>query len=214
MTNLPDDAPTVVPVDPASVATTASGGGPRRSGAGRFRWLLAGTAAVAGIAAVAILANTLRGPNVGATPTAPPVVSLAACTADMVTATVGQWEGAAGQRIGTVTVTNSAAKACRLSSTIRPSLIDRNGRDLIVGKAATLQPITIPAGGSVQTLVQTGNYCGPTAQEPAAVALLFTGERVIARPVAGDSSSGVPPCMGEAGPTDDITIQPWGTAQG
>ena len=68
--------------------------------------------------------------------------------------------------------------------------------------------------GSVETLVQTGNYCGPTAQEPAAVVLTFTGQRLVARPAAGDSSSGVPPCMGEAGPTDDITMQPWGTAQG
>jgi hypothetical protein len=232
MTTLPDDPidagearfarrvrdytePAVVPVDHAAVATAAAGsGGPRRSATGRLAWLFAGAAVIGGVAAVAILAGVWRGPDVGATASAPPVVSVAACTTEMLEASVGSWEGAAGHRIGTLAVRNVSGAACGLPSRIQPSLIDRNGHDLIVGKPASVAPVTIPAGGALRTLVQAGNYCGPTAQEPAAVVLAFGGQRVIARPAAGDASSGVPPCMGEAGPTDDITMQPWGAAQG
>ena len=234
MTTLPDDPidaaearfarrvhdytdPAVVPVDHAAIAATAAGnGGPRRAGAGRFGWLFAGATVVAGIAVVALLVNNRPVANVGASPTLPPVTATGVCAPGQLAASVGAWEGAAGHRIGTLIVTNTATAACGLPGSIRPSLIDRNGHELIVGKMATIKPVEIPAGGSIQTLVQTGNYCGPAAQEPAAVALdLAAAGRVVAKPAAGDASSGVPPCMGEAGPTDDITMQPWGTgAQG
>ena len=203
----------VVPVDHAAVASAAAGsGGPRRA-RGRLAWLLAGAGVVAGVAAVAILANTWQGPNVGAAASAP-VAAIVACTTEMLEASVGQWEGAAGSRIGSLTVKNASGAACGLPSSITPLLIDRNGHDLIVGKPASMEPVTIPAGGSLHTLIRAGNYCGPTAQEPAAVVLTFTGQRLLVKPAAGDTSSGVPPCMGENGPTDDLTMQPWGVAQG
>jgi hypothetical protein len=233
MTNLPDDPidaaearfarrvrdytdPAVVPVDHAAIATAAAGaGGPRRSAAGRFGWLFAGAAAVAGLAAIALLMN--RGPvtNAGQSPSAP-VAGVTACAIDALKATVGGWEGAAGHRIGTVSVTNTSRTSCVLAGNLQPSLIDRNGSELIVGKTVHGQPIEIRAGFTVVALVQTGNYCGPTAQEPAAVALQLAGAgRLVAKPIGGDESSGVPPCMGSAGPTDDITIQPWtATMQG
>ncbi|HJP90205.1 MAG TPA: DUF4232 domain-containing protein [Candidatus Limnocylindrales bacterium] len=232
MTNLPGDPiddgealfarrvrdytePAVVPVDHARIAAAvAVTGGPRRSGAGRWGWLVAGAALAAGIAAVAILFNPSQRPDVGgvATPTAP-AAAIDGCTAGSLQATVGSWEGAAGHRIGTLTVTNSGGVACVLSGAPVPSLIDRNGHELIVGRIADMQAVQLAAGASIQTLVQTGNYCGPTAQEPAAVALDFGAlGRVVATPLAGDDSSGVPPCLGEAGPKDDITLQPWGSA--
>lgn len=201
-------------MNPPDDPIAAGGGGPPRSRAGRFGWLVAGAAAVAGVAAVALLASSGRGPNVGASPTASGPVSIVTCTAAGLAATVGQWEGAAGHRIGMLKVTNTGSSACSLPAAVTPSLIDRNGRDLIVGKAATLQPVTIPIGGSLETLVQAGNYCGPTALEPATIVLAFTGQRLVAQPAAGDTSSGVPPCSGEAGPTDSLTIQPWRTPQG
>src|SRR5262245_44125635 len=189
MTNLPDDPidaaearfarrvrdytdPAVVPVDHVAVASAAAGaGGPRRSGV-RFGWLLAGAGFAAGLAAVAILMNIGRGPNVGASPSMP-VAAVGACDVPALGATVGSWEGAAGHRIGTVTVTNTGASACDLFGTVKPSLIDRNGHPLIVGKPAGSGVIELGAGESVQALVQTGNYCGPTAEEPAAVLLDF-----------------------------------------
>jgi hypothetical protein len=181
---------------------------------GRVAWLFAGAAAVAGLAAVAVLSNAWRPTNLGATPSAP-VAVVDVCRPAQLEATVASWEGAAGHRIGTLTLANKSGSACVLPGGVRPSLIDRNGHDLIVGKGSTLQTLEIAALTSVQTLVQTGNYCGPTAQEPAAVALDFgTVFRLVATPALGDDSSGVPPCMGENGPTDDITIQPWITPQG
>jgi hypothetical protein len=208
--------PAVVPVDHARIAAdAAAGGGPRRSGSGRLGWLFAAAAAVAGIAAVAFLLNGPKGPEIGtATPSAPSTaMAIEGCTASALHATVGGWEGAAGHRIGTLTITNSGGAACILSGAPVPSLIDRNGHELIVGKIADMQAVQLAAGASTKTLVQTGNYCGPTAQEPAAVALDFGAlGRVVATPVAGDDSSGVPPCLGEAGPKDDITLQAWGSA--
>jgi hypothetical protein len=234
MTNLPDDTinaaearfarrvrdytnPAVVPVDHAAVASKAVGAGaPRRSAAGRFGWLFAGAAVLAGIGAVAILVNTWRGPDVGASPSAsvPVAAGVTPCSVDALRASVGSWEGAAGHRIGTVTVTNAGTVACKLSGNVLPSLVDRNGGNLIVGKIATGPVVELAPGAGAQALVQTGNYCGPTAQEPATVALQLGGQgRLLAQPAAGDDSSGVPPCMGEAGPTDDITIQPWSSPQ-
>lgn len=211
--------PAVVPVDHGRIAAVAAGrSGPRRSGAGRFGWLVAGASAVAGIATIAVLLNSPKSPIANApTPTTAtaPVGAIEGCTAGVLHATVGSWEGAAGHRIGTITITNAGGVACILSGSPWPSLIDRNGTSLIVGKIASMQSVRLAAGASIQTLVQTGNYCGPTAKEPAAVALDFGAlGRVVAKPVAGDASSGVPPCMGSAGPTDDITLKPWGTAQG
>lgn len=208
--------PAAVPVDHGRIAAEATtGGGPRRSGAGRFGWLLAGATALAGVAAVAILLTTTKRPDVGgATPTAP-VAAIEGCTAGVLRATVANWDGAAGHRIGTLTITNVGSVPCILSGAPVPSLIDRNGHALIVGRIANMQAARLAAGASIRTLVQTGNYCGPTAEEPAAVALDFGAlGRVLAAPIAGDGSSGVPPCLGEAGPKDDITLQPWGTAQG
>lgn len=231
MTNLPDDQidpaeaqlarrvreytePAVIPVDHARVAAAAIlRGGPRRAGASRVSWLFAGAALAAGVAAVALLYKPAPPTNVGgATPSAP-VGAIDGCTAGALQATVGSWEGAAGHRIGTLTVTNQAGVACILSGSPVPSLIDRNGKALLIGKIQDAPGYQLAAGASVQALVQTGNYCGPTAQEPAAVALDFGAlGRIVAKPVQGDDSSGVPPCMGDSSPNDDITMQPWGAA--
>ncbi|HET7182443.1 MAG TPA: DUF4232 domain-containing protein, partial [Candidatus Limnocylindrales bacterium] len=111
--------PAVVPVDHARIAATASGGGSRgsRAGGGRFAWLALGAAAVAGVAAVVFLLRTPSNPNVGAATATVPGAAMEGCTASVLEATVGSWEGAAGHRIGTLTLTNTGGAACVLSGT-------------------------------------------------------------------------------------------------
>jgi hypothetical protein len=200
----------VVPVDHAAIASAAADrAGPRRSGTGRFAWLFAGAAAIAALATIGVLMNVLRDPSAGSSPS-PTQAAGASCDVPAMQANVGEWEGAAGHRIATLTLTNTSDSSCVLLGKVRPMLIDRNGTTLIIGKPTDGGEIELAAGQTIQALVQTGNYCGVPAQEPVTVRLdIGSLGWVVARPQAGLDSIGVPPCMGENGPTDDITIQPW-----
>jgi hypothetical protein len=231
MTNLPDDPidaaearfarrvrdytdPAVVPVDHATIAAKAVGpGSGRPSNARPFGWLLAGAAAVAGVAAVVILAATLRGPNVGASPTAVPQPSAATgvvrCDASSdLRGQIVRWEGAAGSRIAEVTLTNAAARTCSIDA-YQLALVDGAGRgqDLIVG--TEISPgFTLEPGRQVTTLIQVSNYClAYDPEEPVSIRMDGTSEDIVFEP-AQDGSSGVPPCSG-AGAPSTITQQPW-----
>jgi hypothetical protein len=237
MTNLPDDPidarearfarrvreftePAVVPVDHASVAATAARtGGPRpQRGGSRVGWLFAGAAAVA---AVALLVNGFRGPDVGASPSLPstaaatvaPSAAVAACQVSELQGRIISWEGAAGSRIASVTLRSTAAATCRVMD-YQLALVDGGGRGmgLIVG-SDVLPGFTIEPGQVASTLVQVSNYClAATPREPVSLRMDGTEEDLVFTP-AEDGSSGVPPCNG-AGVPASISQQPWQVAAG
>jgi len=144
-------------------------------------------------------------PSVAITPT----LQLAACGPANATARITSWQGAAGQRIATVVLTNRSTSSCTLPAQSRPQLVDGSGRVLIDSPAAAKSTaITLGAGKHLTTLVEDGNYCGPAPAAPVRIALILrSGERVIASaPTPTDVT--VPPCNGSAVKAD-IQMHPW-----
>lgn len=228
MTNLPDDPidagearfarrvrdyanPAAVPVDHGAIAAAAvgAGGGRQSPRPARFGWLLAG-AALAGVAAVAVLANGLRGPDAGATTSPPPpsTAGMATCEVAGLRGRILGWEGAAGSRFGSVTLATTSPSACRLMD-YQLALVDGGGRGmgLIVG-TDVLPGIVLEPGRPVRTVIQVSNYClAATPREPVSLRLDGAEEDLVFLP-AEDGSSGVPPCNGPGQPAS-ISQQPW-----
>jgi hypothetical protein len=154
--------------------------------------------------APATAAPTPKVPSATATP-----AEIGACASDALTARITAWEGAAGSRIGDVTVHNTATTACRLPSAPSIQLVDGSGRVLIDGKgAATGGTVRLAPGETVTTLVQASNYCGKPPTAPVRIAFdLGAGGRLLADPPSPTDDT-VPPCNG---PTVGATIQmqPW-----
>ena len=154
--------------------------------------------------------------SVKATPTPVPG-ALADCDPADLTAGILGWDGAAGHRIATLRLASTASAPCNVPNSIQLSLIDARGTTLITGKVTTYPSTSIGPSGVIHTLVQVGNYCGPAADDPATIVFDFGpgGGRVTATPASSgvvglpSGLSGIPPCNGTAGPTDDITMQPW-----
>lgn len=235
MTNLPDDMldpaegriarrigsysdQAVFPIDPVAIASSVAVGARRRSVAERLFGSRAAAARLALVGAGAVIAAVAFGTVVGGGGRAVlPVSSMAPNAADDVcasTALSGRivgWDGAAGNRIATVELTNASGVACRLTP-YQLALVDGGGRGqgLIVGVA--LQPgLLLAAGATVHTLVDASNYCGALVPvEPVSIRLddpLQQGD-VVLTPATGELS-GVPPCNGAPGSAGSITQQPW-----
>lgn len=204
-----------------------AGGGP--TFLGRLGWLLAGAALAAGLiggaswagsngllgaaptpsptlVAVVPTASPTEAPS--AEPTAVPVTPeptaapLAACVVADLQARVTAWDGAAGNRVGTVVMTNRGAEACRLQAIERPQLVDGRSAVLIDGDDPT-QPgsLTLEAGATVSTLVDDANFCGPGAVAPVTVAFVFSnGDRLVAEAMSPMDKTGLPDCLGPGQP--------------
>lgn len=217
--------PAVVPIDPVAVAAVAARTRTRRGvtgGSSRFGWLgwlIVGAALTGVVIGGAMGIGAFKGPlsSVGPSAEPTPLTAEAGCLANELSGRIVSWDGAAGSRIAAVELTSSAAGDCVLPVDPRLRLVDANGAVLIANplerwRLSTRQQPTIAAGGTIHTLVAVGNYCGPTPAEPVSIVIsasfgLFTDEIVFA-PVSG-GLSGVPPCNGNAGPTDGISMQDW-----
>jgi hypothetical protein len=142
-------------------------------------------------------------------PTATPIPTIGACDPADLSARIGLWEGAAGHRIAHVAMTNDGSAPCTVESMAKPQLVDGRGAVLIDGASpAASDVLTIAPGQPVTTLVQAGNYCGPTPEPPVSVAFVTSaGGRVVASPYSPTDGT-VPPCLG-AGAAATIEMQPW-----
>lgn len=131
------------------------------------------------------------------------------CEPDALAARITMWEGAAGQRIGHIELTNRGGSAC-IFETARwhPQLVDGSGAVLVDGKGTAARMLTIEPGAILTTLVDAGNYCGPEPTPPISVAFARDdGERVVASPVSPTDAT-VPPCNGQGAPAT-LEMQPW-----
>lgn len=182
---MPVATPTAVPAsDPAGVAVAS--------------------ATPSGPAGVAVASATPKAPAATEPPRGP-----VACGPTTVHARIASWQGAMGQRIATVELTNTSAAACTIRARSRPQLVDGQGTILIdSAAAASSTTLTVAPGGRLRTMVEDGNYCGPAPTAPVTIAfVLGDNDRVIASPVSpGDAT--VPPCNGPA-VAASIQMQPW-----
>jgi hypothetical protein len=143
--------------------------------------------------------------------TAPPTVApTLACRVGDLAARVTAWNGAAGNRIGTVVLSNNGTVACKLEVMERPQLVDGAGTVLIDGEDPSHPgSIEIAAGANVSTLVDDANYCGPTAVPPVSVTFVFgNGDRLVAIAKSPTDVTGLPDCLGPGGP-GMIAMHPW-----
>lgn len=193
---------------------------------------LTGAAAIVVVVAVAaiVLGRPGPAPSVGSSSSAAPVASAPAsqaaqasaqppasvaptigpCAPASLAARITLWEGAAGQRIADVTLTNTGTAPCLLDALDRPQLVAGNGAILIDGAAPAEggAALTVAPGATLQTLVAAGNYCKPAPKPPVSIAfVLGDGARLIAAPVSPTDAT-VPPCLG-AGSPSTISMHPW-----
>jgi hypothetical protein len=182
------------------------------------------------VVAVAVAAIVLgrSGPNpaVGSSPSTsvsstPSVPTTAASTASSSESSIGPcdpkdlaaritlWEGAAGQRIAHVQLTNRGTTDCLLEQAARPQLVNGDGGVLIDGRSPTSgDQITVTPDAVLNTLVEAGNYCKAAPPPPVSVAFVFRdGERIVAQPV-DPADATLPPCLGPTQPAT-IDMHPW-----
>jgi hypothetical protein len=164
-------------------------------------------------------AAPLATPSAAPTPVSAPSTSAAPATAaptngscDLanLSARITLWEGAAGHRIANVELRNTGSTACFVRAMARPQLVDAHTAVLIDGSNPPASGlVAVAPGGVLRTLVQDGNYCGPTPGAPVSVAfVLADGGRIVADPLSPTDAT-VPPCLGAAGSAGDIQMQPW-----
>jgi hypothetical protein len=180
--------------------------------------LVGGILVVAAIAIAGLLAGrpapideAAASPTATALASAPVIVATPEPSRDTcrLTARIDHWEGAAGQRIATVELTNRGAGACRMERLPRVQLVDGGGTVLIdSGPSPSDELVTVPPGGRATALVGVGNWCGPTPRAPISVAFAFSsGDRLVADPVSPTDLT-LPPCNGPGAPAT-ISMQPW-----
>jgi hypothetical protein len=148
-----------------------------------------------------------------ATPAAPaatqPQPGPVACGPTTVRTRITAWDGAMGQRIATVELTNTSLAPCTIRALSGPQLVDAGGRILIDSAAAAPSvTLTVQPGGKLRTLVEDSNYCGPAPTAPVTLAfVLGAGDRIVASPLTRTDVT-LPPCNGSAVPSS-IQMQHW-----
>jgi Protein of unknown function (DUF4232) len=186
---------------------------------------LTGASLIVVAVAVAAIVSGRSGPNpaVGSSPSVPsassvptaavsttsPGSSIGPCDPADLAARITLWEGAAGQRIAQVQLTNRGTADCLLEQLARPQLVNGDGGVLIDGRSpASGDQITVAPGAALNTLVEAGNYCKPAPPPPVSVAFVFRdGGRVVAQPV-DPADATLPPCLGPTQPAT-IDMHPW-----
>lgn len=149
-----------------------------------------------------------------APPTATPVPSLAACDTADLSAQITSWEGAAGSRIATVTLSVGGAAPCGLPTTARPALVDAHHAVLAQGKitngnggTAEVGTLRVEPGDVLSTLVSVANVCGAAPAPPVTLAFDLGSGVLVANPL-NPTDDTVPPCNGPSQPPM-IEMHPW-----
>lgn len=149
-------------------------------------------------------------------PSPPTDATAGPCRASDLVAAVASWDGAAGNRIATVTLTNTGSGPCRTPAVDEPQLVGPSGTILIDGGAAAASTaLTVEPGRTLTTLVDAANYCGPdvgTGAVTLAFVLADGSGRVVAAPAGANDQAGLPPCNGNPGSAGAIQMQPWAPA--
>jgi len=149
-------------------------------------------------------------PSTQPTPSPTPRPTIGPCGLQSLAAHITLWEGAAGSRIAHVQLTVVRGGPCEVATMPTPQLVDRHGVVLIQGTRPPAGPdIKMASGDVASTLVEVGDYCGPTPSFPLSVAFVFgDGVRIVATPVSANDTT-VPPCNSSPGTPGTIDMHPW-----
>ena len=153
-----------------------------------------------------------------AVPTPSPSPTIGPCSAVDVSIdiTVDQgtyWQGAAGHKAAKFKLTNDGSAGCIVKAKSQPLLLNGDGGVLITGAAAgSSASLTVTAGSSISSQVQTGNLChAPTIVAPVRVAFVLPGTGTVIATTGSPTDTGaIPPCLGDPGVNSgDITMTLW-----
>jgi hypothetical protein len=147
-------------------------------------------------------------------PTTAPSVAVVPqpCLGSDLAAELGDWQGAAGTRFGTIKVRDVGTADCTVSGTPGLQLVDGQGSVFLdsanLGEPATATPagstITLRAGtgDTAYLLVGLANYCGASPVAPVRIAVVLPASlgRVVATPASGVTVE-MAPCNGPGAPT-------------
>jgi Protein of unknown function (DUF4232) len=148
-------------------------------------------------------------PTAAPTPTPRPTASCVEIRAEgKLEVGITAWEGAAGNRIADVSMTNHAAVPCVMYAKPVPDLLDHSGKLLARGTSKPSGVFRVDPGETVTTLVDVANVCDNNPQFPLTVAFEQGADgRIIADPLSPNDMT-VPPCNGPGSPAS-IQMQPW-----
>jgi len=203
----------VRPIDAAAIAAAAHAGARSQTLAGRLFGSSAsmarlGVVLAGALVAVAAFGVIAGGSNLGqpqasnepvSTPTNVPGAA-AACAAGDLAGVITAWEGAAGHRIATIDIHNGGSGQCLLPRSMRPALIDADGRALIVAAGGNQPaPLAFPAGSYVTTMVDMANYCGAEPASPLKLRLYLDDQSSLELSAAANLTYPLdpPPCSGQ-----------------
>lgn len=130
------------------------------------------------------------------------------CQADDLTASMSGDAGA-GQRYGTVTVTNATPTPCVLGGVPKVTIRDGHGRVLItaVQEPGTLiTTVTLRTGQKAALEMHWSNWCGPAVDGAPRAIVRLLGNRGRLDELTG---IGVPPCLSDPASKSTLTVKPW-----
>jgi hypothetical protein len=148
-------------------------------------------------------------PSATPAPTATPEPTTGPCAVADLSARITSWEGAAGNRIAMVTMTNTGSVACTMSETSIPQLVD--GQDTVLAQAtgkAGGRELRLQPGDVLNSEVDVANVCTSPVVAPVTIAYdIGGGQRVVSRPQKQTDTT-VPPCNGPGQPAS-IAMKAW-----
>ena len=176
----------------------------------------AATATAAAPGGATATPTALASPTPMPTPTPSPTIgpcSAVDVSIDITTDQGTYWQGAAGHKTAKFKLTNDGSAGCIVKAKSQPLLLNGDGGVLVTGAAAgSSASLTVTAGSSISSQVQTGNLChAPTIVAPVRVAFVLPGiGTVIATTGSPTDTGAIPPCLGDPGVTSgDITMTLW-----
>jgi hypothetical protein len=155
-------------------------------------------------------------PTAVPTPTPSPTIGPCSAVDVSIDITVDQgtyWQGAAGHKAAKFKLTNDGSAGCIVKAKSQPLLLNGDGGVLITGAAAgSSASLTVAAGSSISSQVQTGNLChAPTIVAPVRIAFVLPGTGTVIATTGSPTDTGaIPPCLGDPGVSSgDITMTLW-----
>jgi hypothetical protein len=142
------------------------------------------------------------------TPAPLPALAIGLCAGAQLSLSITAWVGdpGAGTVYAHVTATNVSSASCNMRGTSRAQILDRSGStiaDAGSGAAAvsTSDPVyTLAPNGSINTIVQWGNWCSSAPSQNVKVAMVepFGLGRIVAHDIGAGP---VPTCYASGSPT-------------